>query len=257
MKVEKLAAADRDRLRTLLDEQSPRDALACYYALYHPAARTGLYIISDPPGRPEALLVKARTGQDLFRPLISLRAPGPVPASSLLQAALAAGESAYFSMPASLTSLLPATLEIQQRSTLQIFQLEARSFQPVVNIFVTRSKSPDGLTRYEVRQAGRLLAAAGLNWRSRRFAEVFVHTEPETRERGYGRSVVSGLCAELLSEGLTPLYHVEPDNEASVRLAQGVGFRDSGEREFACVACRASAAPTATGSPSQREEALD
>jgi predicted GNAT family acetyltransferase len=86
---------------------------------------------------------------------------------------------------------------------------------------------------------------------------MFVHTEPETRERGYGRSVVSGLCAELLSEGLTPLYHVEPDNEASVRLAQGLGFRDSGEREFACVASRAPATPTAAGSPSHREEALD
>ncbi|MGA2821038.1 MAG: GNAT family N-acetyltransferase [Anaerolineales bacterium] len=257
MKAEKLAAADRDRLRTLLDEQSPRDALACYYALYHPAARTSLYVIAPPPGRPEAFLVRAQTGQDLFRPLITLRAPGSAPAALLLQAALAPGESGYFSLPTPLGSLLPSTLEIQQRSTLQIFMLEARSFQPVVNIFVTRSKSPDGLTRYEVRQAGRLLAAAGLNWRSRRFAEIFVHTEPETRERGYGRSVVSGLCAELLSEGLTPLYHVEPDNEASLRLATGLGFRDSREREFACVASRPSAAPAPSDPSADRVEAHD
>ena len=66
------------------------------------------------------------------------------PAALLLQAALAPGESGYFSLPTPLGSLLPSTLEIQQRSTLQIFMLEARSFQPVVNIFVTRSKSPDG-----------------------------------------------------------------------------------------------------------------
>jgi len=257
MKVEKLAPADRDRLRMLLDEQSPRDALACYYALYHPPARTSLYVIADPPGRAEAFLVKARTGRDLFQPLISLRAPGPVPASALLQAALAPGESAYLSLPASLASLLPSTLEIQGRSTLQIFLLPARAFQPVVNIFVTRSKSPDGSTRYEVRQGDRLLASAGLNWRSRRFAEIFVHTEPETRERGYGRSVVSGLCAELLSEGLTPLYHVEADNEASVHLALGLGFRDSGERELACVVSRGPGAQTTSGLPSQREEARD
>jgi RimJ/RimL family protein N-acetyltransferase len=248
-----LAGGERDRLRVLLDEQSPRDALACYYALYHPAARTSLYVVATPPSRPEAFLVRARTGQDLFRPLITLRSPGTAPASLLLQAALAPGENAYFSLPAPLGSLLASTLEIHERSTLEIHILEARHFQPVVNIFVTHSKSPDGLTRYEVRQSGRLLAAAGLNWRSRRFAEIFVHTEPETRERGYGRSVVSGLCAELLSEGLTPLYHVEPDNEASLRLAQGLGFIDTGEREFACVASRPVAAPSSP--PPKQEEA--
>jgi ribosomal protein S18 acetylase RimI-like enzyme len=255
MKVEKLALGERERLRTLLDEQSPRDALACYYTLYHPAARTSLYVVAEPPARPEAFLVRARTGQDLFRPLITLRAPGMALASLLLQAALAPGESGYITLPAPLGSLVASALVIHERSTLQIYLLEARLFQPVVNIFVTRSKSPDGLPRYEVRQSGRLLAAAGLNWRSRRFAEIFVHTDPETRDRGYGRSVVSGLCAELLSEGLTPLYHVEPDNEASLRLAQGLGFRDSGEREFACVASRPAPAQAPSDSPSSMEEA--
>ena len=40
MKIVPLAEGERHRLRSLLDEHQPGDALACYYALHHPAART-------------------------------------------------------------------------------------------------------------------------------------------------------------------------------------------------------------------------
>jgi predicted GNAT family acetyltransferase len=114
--------------------------------------------------------------------------------------------------------------------------LNPARFEPVVNIFVLRAAAPDGLPRFEIRQGDQLVAAAGVNWQSPDWAEIFVHTDPAGRERGYGKSVCAALCARLLEERRSVLYAVEEDNLPSLRLAQSAGFEDTGERETLCAA---------------------
>ena len=65
----------RRAIRSLLDERNPADAQAIYYAYNHPDEKTQL--ITYPP---EASVAKgyvciARTGIDLFRPLLTMRLP--------------------------------------------------------------------------------------------------------------------------------------------------------------------------------------
>jgi predicted GNAT family acetyltransferase len=73
---------------------------------------------------------------------------------------------------------------------------------------------------------------AGTNWRSPAFAEIFVYVHPRGRGRGWGRSVVSACTAALLADRIRPLYLVEPDNDASLRIATGLGYVDTGHRLF-------------------------
>ncbi|MGD0807998.1 MAG: GNAT family N-acetyltransferase, partial [Anaerolineales bacterium] len=86
--------------------------------------------------------------------------------------------------------------------------------------------------RYEIRNEERLLAAAGVNWQSSVWAEIFVQTDPAVRERGYGKSVCAALCRDLLERKKDILFSLEEENLPSLRLAQGLGFEDTGEREI-------------------------
>ncbi len=234
MNIVALAEAERSRVRRLLDEHEPGDALACYYALHHPSSRTRISAALSPQGALLAFLVRAQTGHDLFRPLITGRAPDFPTLAELARAALAPGQPVYFSMPLVQASWARALIDSATQSILHLHILRRESFSPVINVLVTRNPSPDGLPRYEIRQGERVLAAAGLNWRSPFFAEIFVHTDEAVRERGHGRSVVAALCQELLEAGCTPLYAADQANPASLRLAASVGFADCGQREFVC-----------------------
>jgi RimJ/RimL family protein N-acetyltransferase len=235
MTVAPLRAEDRGELRSLLDSRRAADAQAAYYALHHPAARVRMWVYAN-GGRREGFLVRAQTGRDLFRPLVILRAPHAGAAELLLRAALPTG-SAFLVLLTEQSADWPLPLRLDEppiRS--RLLELNAARFEPIVNIFVVRSPSPDGLPRFEIRQGERLLAAAGVNWQSPEWAEVFVQTEPEVQNRGYGKSVVAALCRELLEGRRRVLYAVEESNNASRHLAEGLGFADTGEREQMCAA---------------------
>lgn len=75
------------------------------------------------------------------------------------------------------------------------------------------------------------MAMSGTNWRSPNFAEVFVYVHPRGRGRGWGRSVVSACTSALLEERLRPVYIVDEENEASIHIAEGLGYVDTGIRE--------------------------
>ena len=79
---------------------------------------------------------------------------------------------------------------------------------------------------------GQIVAMSGTNWRSPEFAEVFVYVHPQGRGRGWGRSVVSACTALLLEERLRPLYIVDEGNDSSIRIAEALGYIDTGLREF-------------------------
>jgi RimJ/RimL family protein N-acetyltransferase len=249
VKIVALAADERTRLLRLLDERDVGDALACYYALHHAASRVQLSGALSPEGGLLGFLARAQTGQDLFRPLVTGRAPDFPTLTALVQATLAPGQPLYISLPMVNASWARALVDWATQTRLRLYVLRRESFSPVVNILVTRSTSPDGLPRYEIRLGERLLAAAGLNWRSPAFAEVFVHTDPALRERGHGRSVVAALCQELLEAGCTPLYAADEASPASQRLAESVGFSDSGQREFVCTGTLRPPAMAASTSP--------
>jgi RimJ/RimL family protein N-acetyltransferase len=250
--VEPLSPADRGLLRPLLEPDRPGDALAVYYALYHPAARVRLWARRKPGGLVEGFSVRAQTGQDLFRPLVTLRVRKPDFAEELLRAASEPGRPASFSIPEHLSLWIFPHLTVESRRTLLLYRLNPSGFEAAINIFVRENRSPDGLPLFEIHDGDRPLAAAGINWRFPGWAEIYVVTDPAVRERKYGSSVCAALCQKLLAENRSVLYAVPDSNYASIRLAQRLGFEDTGERElfltgFVTPGNSASADPDSSG----------
>lgn len=234
----------RRQIQTLLYKRSPADAQAAYYAFHHPDDKTQLFTLTDGAGVAGGYVCLSRTGIDLFRPLVTLRLPlsaagagiDPDSATTLLFSAIAAGTSVILSTPRAYHPIISALFDIQTEQKLRIMILERERFEPEINVLVTRAETYNNLPRFLVRSksdSGRtesteIAASAGLNWRSTEFAEIYVHTKPAFRRRGFGRSVVASLVQHTLETGRTPLYAVDAGNEASIQLAESVGFVDTG-----------------------------
>ena len=60
------------------------------------------------------------------------------------------------------------------------------------------------------------------------FAEIFVATSPEYRNRGYAASNIAALSVYLFEQGKTPLYTCGNENVSSVRAAEKAGYIVSG-----------------------------
>lgn len=227
----------RRAIRPLLDERAPADGMAAYYAFHHDDARTALTIWPPDAARATGYIAVSRTGMDLFRPLVTMRLPADHDeAAALMYRALPEGAAVLLNAPEEYAPLLAAFFEVQTERRLELLVLRPEHFTPIVNVLVTRADSPNRWPRYIIRRTdadGRheVAASATLNWQSPIFAELAVRTSSSHRRRGWGRSVVAALVQHLLGEGRTPLYVVADDNEASRRLAESVGFRDSGVRE--------------------------
>jgi len=223
----------RRAIRPLLSATDPADALISYYALWHDPRRTRLTLHYDDQHRVDGFITVSQTGVDLFRPLVTLRAPDDAAAAELLHTALVPGRPYYFVVPVTLAAAVRDHVEISRSSLNRIYLLDPARFQPVINVLVQQVGAADGAPRFEIESQGEVMAMSGTNWRSPAFAEVFVYAHPRGRGRGWGRSVVSACTAALLAERLRPLYIVDEGNEASIRIAEAVGYVDSGLREFA------------------------
>jgi ribosomal protein S18 acetylase RimI-like enzyme len=230
----------RAGLRPLLDERSEADALAVYYAFHHPDDRTELFVHGEDAGRTDGFLVRARTGLDLFRPLVTFRAKTEDAARALFREGLLPGRPVYLTVPIELAGWANKYLVVTEAELNLIYRLDARRHRPEINVLVLHSAGPDGTPRCEIRSGERVGAAAGVNWQSPRFAEVFVHTDPAARGRGWGRAVVSAVAGRLIEAGRIPLYIVAESNAASIRVAEAVGFEDTGLREYVGYAARVS-----------------
>lgn len=67
--------------------------------------------------------------------------------------------------------------------------------------------------------------------------ELFVETDSEYRNIGYGSAVVSAIAEKYLKKGLTVRYKCARSNEASVKLANKCGFVKCAERfSYVCFA---------------------
>jgi len=235
--------ASRDTLRAsirdLLDLHSPADALAHYYAFHHPSHRAELYVHTDDRlDRADGFLVRAQTGMDLFRPLVTFRARTEAAAQALFQVGLPAGRATYLSIPATLAGWANKRLIVTEAELHRLYRLEPRHFQPMINVLAVTSAGPDGSPRCEIRAQDGQGAVAGVNWQSPEFAEVFVYADPAVRGKGWGRSVVASVAEALLKAGRVPLYIVSESNAVSIKLAETVGFRDTGLREYVAQAVR-------------------
>jgi GNAT superfamily N-acetyltransferase len=231
----------RQSIQHLLDRRSPADALASYYALYHPEERSTLLLHHDQSGRADGFLVLCRTGMDLFRPLLTLRSKSTEAAAALLESTLPPEAAVIIAVPLDLRPVIEAFFAVSGETEASVYQLDQRHFRPVINVLVTRAPTPGGDPRFVIRgqsfdrgarPVGPALAAAGVNWRSPEFADIYVQTDPKVRGRGLGKSVVSTLSTWLLEQKVTPLYTLPDGNKASGRLATSLGYRDSGARVF-------------------------
>ena len=228
----------REHARDLLNEFDAADALASYYALYHDPQRTTLFIHRNAEDVVDGFLARCQTGFDLFRPLVTMRARGNGAIPVLLEAGLTAGRPHLIALPARLAEQAAAHVALSEVAHNLIMRLEPARFEPIINVLVTRSQDPSGSPRATIRRADQTVASAGVNWRSPVFAEVFVQVEAAFWSRGYGRSVLSAVVEELLKRQVMPIYAVERGNEASLRLAQEMGFVDTGAREVMAQAMR-------------------
>jgi len=224
-------SAKRRLIRPLLSPTSPADALASYYALWHDPRRTQLTLHYGANERVDGFLAICQTGLDLFRPLVTLRASGEDAVAELVRAALKPGRLYQTVVPVLLAPALRAQLQMDQTTVSRTYILDASRFQPIINVLVQRVSSADAAPRFQIESRGELVAISGTNWRSPQFAEVFVYVHPSGRGRGWGKSVVSACTASLIEDGLRPLYLAEEGSEVSIRLAEGLGYVDSGERE--------------------------
>lgn len=230
----------RQAIRHLLDENNPADALAVYYALYHPEQKSSLFLQPPQSERAVAYVALSRTGIDLFRPLVTMRLSekDPEATAELIYTALPAGTAVLLSSPAAYEPIIRTFFNIEKEERLRIFVLDPARFQAVINVLALAAPAPNELPRFVILKphqdpdGGGVVAAAGLNWQSPRFAEISVNTRPNYRRRGLGRSVVSALAQHVLQDGRLPLYAAAESNAASAELAQQLGFIDSGAREL-------------------------
>lgn len=222
----------RRAIRPLLSPTDPADALASYYALWHDPRRTQITVHHDDQERVVGFVAVCQTGADLFRPLVTLRGPDTVVIGKLLRAALVPNRSYRIVVPVTMASLVREHLDLTATHLTQIYRLNPIDFQPIVNVLVQRVVAADGSPRFQIESQGQLAAMSGTNWRSPAFAEVFVYVHPQGRGRGWGKSVVSACTADLLEARLSPLYLVEMENTASIHIAEGLGYRETGLREF-------------------------
>ncbi|MEM7798851.1 MAG: GNAT family N-acetyltransferase [Chloroflexota bacterium] len=229
----------RNALRSLLDERSPADAMAAYYAYYHDADRTNLITQPRNPGAEGAkgYIAISRTGIDLFRPFLTMRLPIKDYEISmrLLRQALPPKAEAFIGCPIHYGPLLGSFCDFISEQQLALYSISKRNYEPVVNVLVSR-EDQNGSARFVIKKAinGKrtAVAAAGLNWESPNFAEVAVRTWSEYRRQGLGKSVVSAIVNHILATGRTPIYAVNVNNVASIALAEQLGFRDTGYRQL-------------------------
>lgn len=229
-------AVQRQAIKHLLDERNPADAMAAYYAFYHADGKTRLVTTPPDASRAAGYVSFSKTGIDLFRPLITMRLPKDDMQSSadLIQEAIPVGTASILQTPASYKPLLHALFDIQTEEELRLYVLDPARFEPIINVLVVQTTSPDGLTRFVIRSQApdrHVAASAGMNWRSPHYVEISVHTSAGQRRRGYGRSVVAAMVQHIRDQDRTPLYVVSSDNPASIQLAESVGFVDSGHRQ--------------------------
>lgn len=227
-------SSPRQAIRHLLNERSPIDGIADYFAFHHPEERTQIVTYPGEGQLAMGYVALSRTGIDLFRPFISLRLPpndmnGGV---ELIYKAIVPETAVILNVLPTDAPLLQALFDIQAEENINILVLDESQFEPIINVLVTETASNNQYPRFTIRSHDDIAASAGINWQTDYFAEISVNTNPRHRRQGFGRSVVAAAVNYVLTNGRIPLYAVADNNDASLQLAQSIGFLDKGFRHI-------------------------
>lgn len=223
----------RQRLRHLLDERHPGDAIESYYAFHHPDNRTQIVLEPTASDHPRGFITLAQTGFDLFRPMVTWRLPleDLEQSTAFIYQTMTPGMPIILLTPPTYLPLVHTWFTVEREEMTNLLSLDQSRYEPVINVLVTQAESGNEWPRMVIRSPnGTVAASAMVNWQSRYFAEIAVHTQPNYRGRGWGQSVVSTLCQYVLERGRIPLYAVNPHNAPSLNLAERVGFVDTGQQ---------------------------
>jgi hypothetical protein len=227
-----LPVSERGRLAALLAPRTIADSMAAYYALDHEPDRVTLFAHYHRNGTPNAFLVAARTGLDLFRPLLIPFAGNAGQLKALMQAALVPGQPVLLDLPIGQREIAEEIVELQDVQEAEILRLDPSLFVPQMNVLVIESRTPDGWPRFEIRSGEVLQAAAGLNWRGDHFAEVYVEAQPAAAARGFRGPVLGVMAGHLLGERRIALYRAR-DIDADLKSdALHLGFKRTGARRI-------------------------
>ncbi len=224
----------RLKVRPLLHFSAPADALFVYYAFYHDPRRTQLYVHENEGagGHADGFVAVCQTGQRLFEPAVVLRTPSAEAAVKLLRQALVPGRPYYLITTPDLRDAAAKVVDIERPEMNRVYQLDLVRFQSSINVLVVAEQGLGGRPRFVIRSQGEIAAESGVNWYSPYFAEVFVHTVPAARRRGWGRAVLTACTTWVVRSARQPLYVVSEANEPSIALTEAVGYVDTGAREF-------------------------
>jgi hypothetical protein len=215
-----------------LSLKEPKDALAAYYALYHDPRRTQLWLYSNTENRIDGFVAVCQTGFNLFQPTVVLRARDDEIAVDLLSRALHPGRPYYVVTTPALDVIVRQEMQLEQEEINQVYLFDQHLRRPEINVLVQSARTPDGSPRYFIRSRDETASEAGVNWLSPHFAELYVHTQPWARARGWGKAVVTACALNLAAAQVRPLYKFSQLDEVSRRLAESAGFADTGAREF-------------------------
>lgn len=229
--VRTLPVSDRGQLAALLDQNSAKDALAAHYALHHDPSKVRLFSYHGSAGDLRGFVAIAQTGIDLFRPLVVPFVATQRIMARLMRDALRVDQPVLISLPADQADWLKDWFALDDRRELELLRMEAEAFEPILNVLVVEAEAPDGLPRYEIRTADGTKVAAGTNWISGSYADVYVDGQAMDGRVGLTRSVLSALCARLLGRRLVALFRVDTRQVGLKTEALKVGFRPTGRRE--------------------------
>lgn len=223
----------RSRVRKLLNEGVPADALYVYYALYHDVGRTSLYVHDGANGCPDGFVAVCQTGQRLFVPTVVVRALDTYAAVDLLRRALAPGRPYHVITTPDLREAVAEVLHIEHPVMNRVMVLDLARFDMASRTAVTTEQGPNGLPRFVVRSPGGIVAQAGISWCSPNFAEISFAGGPAPYSSEWLPRVVSACTRWVVRSARLPLCVVEVADRESMALADMVGYVDTGVYEYA------------------------
>jgi hypothetical protein len=210
--------------------RSASDALASYYGLVHDCGKVQLFGYYPNTENLSAFLALAQTGIDLFRPLVIPFAGTEEALRGLIQKSLKPERHYLTYLPIEQQEFLIGAADLSPIRMSNLLRLDARGFEPIINVLLERRQSPDGSPRFEIRSKGGF-AASGINWQTKFAAEIYAEGDSLGYRRGFTKSVLGALMHQLIQEKLTVFLRVPDDDYRSFEDAFDLGFKPTGVRQ--------------------------
>jgi hypothetical protein len=227
--VEEIAIENRGELARIINQRSPQDAFAAYFALEHPADRVRIFVSRSNASKVVGFLIKAQTGYDLFRPLLIPFTVSSQDLNSLLEAAVIDTQQALISLPKDQIEQVSKHFRIEAKSVSELLRLDPKSYKQIINVLVMGEDTAMGWPRFEVRSGELVVAATGVNWSGERFSEIYIEQLPDLTQ-DYASSLLSAIAGRLLKERKIALLRLAENERRFSAAAQEVGFKPTGAR---------------------------